>query len=88
MKEADTMSRKIMEEADARRRNAEQAEEAAMEEQQQLHRESTSLVERGFASAMKEIRVQHEQEVLKLMEQIAVLKVQKAAQPPKAAFPR
>jgi hypothetical protein len=79
MKEADTMARKIMDEADARRRNAEQAEEAAMEEQQQLHRETQSLTERGFGAAMKEIKVSHEQEILKLQEQLALAKLEAKA---------
>lgn len=90
MQEADNVSRKIMENADARRRNAEQAEEAAMEEQQQLTRERNALTERAIAAAMKELKVEmrerdlaHEREMLKKDEQIAVLKVQKAAQPPK-----
>lgn len=83
MKEADTMARNIMDKADQRRKNAEQAEEAAMEEQQQLNRETYRLMERGVAAAMKELKVQHEEEVLNLNKRIAVLEVQKAAQPPK-----
>jgi hypothetical protein len=85
MREADTMSRSIMENADQRRRNAEQAEEAAMEEQQQLTRERTNLIERGIAAAMKELKVQHAEEVLSLQKRIAVLEVQKAATPPKGS---
>lgn len=85
LREADDMARKIMEAADQRRRNAEQAEEAAMEEQQQLHREKTSLIERGFAAAMKEVKLGHEEQLLKANEQIASLKFQLAAEKAKAA---
>jgi hypothetical protein len=83
LKETDTMARQIMDQADQRRRNAEQAEEAAMEEQQQLKKETYRLMERGVAAAMKELKVNHEQEVLALREQIAVLKLKQAAQPAK-----
>jgi hypothetical protein len=83
LKEADTMARNIMDQADQRRRNAEQAEEAAMEEQQQLNKETYRVMERGVAAAMKELKLQHQEEVLSLQKRIAVLEVQKAATPPK-----
>jgi hypothetical protein len=83
MKEADTMARNIMDQADQRRRNAEQAEEAAMEEQQQLNKETYRIMERGVAAAMRELKVQHEEEVLNLQKRIAILEVQKAATSPK-----
>lgn len=70
MQEADTASRAVMENADARRKNAEQAEEAAMEEQQQVQRENVKLVERGMAAALKELKIQHAEEMLALRSQL------------------
>lgn len=78
MKEADNVARQIMDEAERRRQNAEQAEEAAMEEQQQLTRERNALTERTVAAAMKELKVEKREEALAFERRILQLEKQLA----------
>jgi hypothetical protein len=85
MQRAHDAARSIMDEAEKRRSNAQQAEEAAMEEQQQLRREQQALIERGFAAAMKEVKVGHEADMMKKDEEIARLRIQLAGEKAKAA---
>jgi hypothetical protein len=56
----------MMKNAEARRKEAEKAEEAAMEEQQQLLREINKLLERGFAVAMRELKVENDARFAKM----------------------
>ena len=62
VEQAQEISKALIENADKRRKQAEQAEEAAMEEQQQLLREINKLLERAFAQAMREVK--HENSVV------------------------
>lgn len=66
--------------ADERRKAAENAEQNAMEEQQQLLREINKLLERGFAVAMREVKVENDSRFSKLETKLAEAQAKLAIQ--------
>jgi len=75
----------LMENAEKRRKEAEKAEEAAMEEQQQLLREINGLLERGFAVAMRELKVENDSRFGKMEVKLAVAQANAGREKTKAA---
>lgn len=75
----------IMKVAEERRAAAEKAEEAAMEEQQQLLREINKLLERGFAVAMRELKVENDARFSKMEVKLAAAQAKAGLQKKKAA---
>lgn len=87
IQQAQSVVEAMMKEAEERRKAAEKAEEAAMEEQQQLLREINKLLERGFAVAMREIKVENDTRFSKMEVQLAAAKANAARKKTKATRP-
>ena len=79
--QAQEIAKALIENADKRRRLAESAEHAAMEEQQQLLREINKLMERAFAQAMREIKTDNEIEKAELAFKLSKEQARNQAKP-------